>query len=70
MFIADAPVTTGDFIYPNLICATAGNIIGGGLFVGFFYWLIYGDNVPLLSPRKTKADTQSNAYGARGFVEP
>ncbi len=33
-------LTTGGVIY-NIVVATIGNIIGGGLFVGFLYWLIY-----------------------------
>ncbi|MBW3694666.1 formate transporter FocA [Vibrio sp. T187] len=30
-----------DFILNNLIPVTMGNIIGGGIFVGMWYWLIY-----------------------------
>ncbi|WP_114765428.1 formate transporter FocA [Vibrio rhodolitus] len=40
--IADyADLNVVDFILNNLIPVTLGNIIGGGLFVGMWYWLIY-----------------------------
>ncbi|ROV62604.1 formate transporter FocA [Vibrio ponticus] len=40
--IADyADLNLVDFILNNLIPVTLGNIIGGGLFVGMWYWLIY-----------------------------
>lgn len=29
------------FIVNNLIPVTIGNIIGGGVFVGMWYWMIY-----------------------------
>lgn len=32
----------GNFFLANLLPVTLGNIIGGGLFVGLFYFLIYG----------------------------
>ncbi len=34
-------LTWGNFIFRNLIPATIGNIIGGGLMVGLMYWFIY-----------------------------
>ncbi|MDO4745246.1 MAG: formate/nitrite transporter family protein [Bacillota bacterium] len=34
-------LTIGAFIVKNLIPVTIGNIIGGGVFVGMFYWLIH-----------------------------
>jgi formate transporter len=34
-------LTWGNFIVRNLIPATIGNIIGGGLMVGLMYWFIY-----------------------------
>jgi len=36
-----ADLTLGNFIINNLIPVTIGNIIGGGVFVGIGYWLIY-----------------------------
>ncbi|CSB81217.1 formate transporter [Vibrio cholerae] len=30
-----------NFIVNNLIPVTLGNIVGGGVFVGMWYWLIY-----------------------------
>ncbi len=40
--IADyADLTLGNFVINNLIPVTLGNIIGGGFFVGMWYWLIY-----------------------------
>lgn len=34
-------LTFSHFIFNNLIPVTIGNIIGGGLFVGMLYWLVY-----------------------------
>jgi len=31
----------GTFISHNLIAVTLGNIIGGAVFVGMFYWFLY-----------------------------
>jgi formate transporter len=40
--IADyADLNMLDFLAHNLLPVTLGNIIGGGLFVGMWYWLIY-----------------------------
>ncbi|MCK6262872.1 formate transporter FocA [Vibrio sp. ZSDE26] len=40
--IADyADLNLVDFIVNNLLPVTIGNIIGGGVFVGMWYWLIY-----------------------------
>lgn len=36
-----SPVTWMDFIINNLIPATLGNIVGGAVMVGFFYWYVY-----------------------------
>ncbi|WP_375750267.1 formate transporter FocA [Vibrio sp. HN007] len=36
-----ADLTLSNFILNNLIPVTIGNIIGGGIFVGMGYWLIY-----------------------------
>ncbi len=36
-----ADLTFGNFFINNLIPVTLGNIIGGGVFVGLGYWLIY-----------------------------
>ena len=33
--------TWGNFVIKNLIPVTIGNIIGGGLMIGLFHWLIY-----------------------------
>lgn len=41
MFLG-SPVTVAEFITKNLIPATIGNVIGGGVFVGVFYALIFG----------------------------
>ncbi|CAH0526081.1 formate transporter FocA [Vibrio hippocampi] len=48
--IADyADLNMLDFIINNLVPVTLGNIIGGGLFVGMWYWMIYlRDEQPLL----------------------
>ncbi len=34
-------LTWGNFIFRNLVPVTVGNIIGGAVFVGAIYWLIY-----------------------------
>ena len=34
-------VTWGHFLTANLIPVTLGNIIGGGLMIGLFYWLVF-----------------------------
>ncbi|ATD80953.1 MULTISPECIES: formate transporter FocA [Desulfovibrio] len=34
-------LTWSNFIFKNLIPVTLGNILGGGVFVGMFHWLIY-----------------------------
>ncbi|EGR2794337.1 formate transporter FocA [Vibrio navarrensis] len=40
--IADyADLTLSNFLINNLLPVTLGNIIGGGVFVGMWYWLIY-----------------------------
>ena len=36
-----ADISVYDFLVSNLIPATLGNIIGGALFVGSFYWYAY-----------------------------
>lgn len=36
-----ADVTVGQFVADSLVPSTLGNIIGGGFFVGFVYWMIY-----------------------------
>lgn len=42
MNVADfADLTFSHFFFNNLIPVTLGNIIGGGLFVGMWYWMIY-----------------------------
>lgn len=38
-----ADLSWTQFVVENLIPATLGNIVGGGVLVGLFYWLIYGD---------------------------
>ena len=35
------PLTWGHFLTANLIPVTLGNIIGGGLMIGLFYWLVF-----------------------------
>lgn len=44
-----APATVGKVLWGNLIPATLGNWVGGGLFVGALYSLIYGN--PNFQPR-------------------
>jgi len=34
-------LTTSSFLFNNLLPVTLGNIIGGSVFVGLFYWFIY-----------------------------
>ncbi len=34
-------LTTINFLYNNLLPVTLGNIVGGSVFVGLFYWFIY-----------------------------
>lgn len=48
--IADyADLNMLDFMLNNLLPVTLGNVIGGGLFVGMWYWMIYlRDEQPLL----------------------
>jgi formate transporter len=36
-----ADLTMMNFIVDNLIPVTLGNIVGGGVFVGIWYWFIY-----------------------------
>ena len=42
MFLG-APITINQ-LFTNLIPVTIGNIIGGALFVGMFYWIVYLKN--------------------------
>ncbi len=37
-----AQVTWGQFLIGNLLPVTLGNIIGGSIFVGCFYWYVFG----------------------------
>mmetsp|Transcript_16898 Transcript_16898/g.21903 ORF Transcript_16898/g.21903 Transcript_16898/m.21903 type:complete len:310 (-) Transcript_16898:334-1263(-) len=39
-----AKISLSDFLIKNLLPVTLGNIIGGGLFVGLFYYNVYGTN--------------------------
>ena len=34
-------LTLGNLIFANLLPVTIGNVIGGSLLVGIFYWMIY-----------------------------
>lgn len=34
-------LTVGHFLFNNLLPVTLGNIVGGSIFVGLFYWFIY-----------------------------
>lgn len=38
-------LTWGNFIVKNLVPVTIGNIIGGSIFVGTLYWIVYQRNV-------------------------
>ncbi len=42
----DAPVTWSAFAINNLLPATIGNIIGGSVLVGAFYWYVYNNESP------------------------
>lgn len=39
--IAGDNITVSNFLVGNMIPVTLGNIVGGAVFVGFMYWLIY-----------------------------
>ena len=39
--IAGDNITVSNFLVGNMIPVTLGNIVGGAIFVGFMYWLIY-----------------------------
>jgi formate/nitrite transporter FocA (FNT family) len=45
-----ANLNWGSFVFKNLIPVTIGNIIGGAIFVGTFYWSVFLKP----SPRKPK----------------
>jgi len=34
-------LTTANFLFANLLPVTLGNLVGGSVFVGLFYWFIY-----------------------------
>lgn len=36
-----ADLTLSNFFYSNLLPVTLGNIVGGGVFVGIWYWMVY-----------------------------
>lgn len=36
-----ADISWGSFLIDNLLPATLGNIVGGGLFTGGLYWFVY-----------------------------
>ena len=40
-FASLSSLTWGNFLAANLVPVTLGNIVGGGLFVGSVYWLVY-----------------------------
>ncbi len=46
----------GTFISKNLIPVTLGNIVGGGIFVGAYYWLVY-----MKKPAAAKQDKSASA---------
>lgn len=48
--------TYGNFFVNNLIPVTLGNIVGGGVFVGAIYWMIY-----LRKKAEVKQDTSASA---------
>ncbi|MEG0874398.1 MAG: formate/nitrite transporter family protein [Clostridiales bacterium] len=48
-------LTWGNFVFSNLIPVTLGNIVGGGLFVGIFYSLVY-----LKKSKENKIDANQN----------
>ncbi|CAF4244092.1 unnamed protein product [Adineta steineri] len=39
--VRGANLSTGNYILNVLIPVTLGNILGGGIFVGFIYWYLY-----------------------------
>ena len=52
MSVADVSsvFTWGNFITANLIPVTLGNIVGGAIFVGFAYWLVYVRKKKVVTP--------------------
>lgn len=39
-----APISVGEFIYKNEIPVSLGNIVGGAVMTGCFFWFLYGRN--------------------------
>lgn len=42
--LSGADITISQFLFANLLPTTLGNIVGGGFFVGYFYWFVYSKN--------------------------
>jgi formate/nitrite transporter len=61
----DVSVLTIPGIVHNLIPATLGNIVGGGVFVGFIYWVIYRKSLGGITPLPTaKVDAPAGRHVA------
>ncbi|MDJ0931244.1 formate/nitrite transporter family protein [Breoghania sp.] len=54
-------VLTVGSVAHNIIVATAGNIVGGGLFVGAFYWTIYRKGMGGVKLAKVEASDNAAA---------
>lgn len=55
-----ADLNINNFIFANLIPVTIGNTIGGGLLVGFAYWVV--NRRPELELEKSKKEKASGTF--------
>lgn len=74
----DAPnITVGLYVWKGIIPTLLGNIIGGGLFVGTYYWYMYllqGESITLAGLRRqgmagTSATVTPATAGGKDDVE-
>lgn len=67
--INGAQISVWMFIWKCLLPSTLGNIVGGGVFVGMFYWYLYvldlsnEEKPPILPTMETSPMGQINIYG-------
>ena len=64
----DAPdITVGLYVWKGIIPTLLGNIVGGGLFVGTYYWYMYllqGESITLAGLRRQGMATSATATPA------
>ncbi|KAJ5894992.1 Formate/nitrite transporter [Penicillium taxi] len=69
----EAPnITVGLYIWKGIVPALLGNIIGGALFSGTYYWYMYllsFDSLPIVRRRKTDSETERNPTDLEAYAE-